>query len=117
MPKHRACTACRGTATAWVIGKENVSSEINISGLECGRVVRDRIAPAIYDVLSPAAGSEKANAPHQSAPVNRKREDWLHVPEFHGLQSPLSSYEIHRGVEIAGEVAKRPGDQGKIRAV
>ncbi len=49
-------------ATAWVIGK---------------------------DVLSPAAGSEKANA-HQSAPVNRKRKDWLHIPEFHGLQSSVS---------------------------
>ncbi len=59
-------------ATAWVIGKENVSSEININGLGCGRAVRDRIAPAIEDVLSPAAGSEKANAPHQSAPVNRE---------------------------------------------
>jgi hypothetical protein len=64
-------------ATAWVIGKENVSSKINISGLGCGRAVRDRIAPAIDDVLSPAAGSEKANAPHQSAPVNRKRKDRL----------------------------------------
>jgi hypothetical protein len=60
--------------------------------LGCGKTVRDRIAPAIDDVLSPAAGSEKANAPHQSAPVNRKRKDWLHIPEFHGLQSPLSSY-------------------------
>ncbi len=45
-------------ATAWVIGKENVSSsEINISGLGCGRAVGDRIAPAIDDVLSPAAAN------------------------------------------------------------
>ena len=38
MPKHRA-RSCRGAAaaTAWVIGKENVSGEINISGLGCGR--------------------------------------------------------------------------------
>ncbi len=52
-------------ATALIIGKENIGSEINIIGLGCGRAVRDRIAPAIDDVLSPAAGSEKANTPQQ----------------------------------------------------
>ncbi len=78
-----------------------------------GRAVRDRIAPAIDDVLSPAAGSEKANTPHQHAGERQAqgRKGWLHVPEFHGLQSQLASYEIHQGVEIA---AKRPGDQGKV---
>ena len=100
-----------------LLEKKTSSGEINISGLGCGRAVRDRIAPAIDDVLSPAAFSEKTNAPHQSAPVNRKRRDWLYVPEFYSLQSPPSSYEIHQSVEITGEVAKRPGDQGKIRAI
>ncbi len=79
---------CRGSRTAWVLGKKNAGGEINISGLG----LRDRIAPAIDDVQSPAAESETANAPHQSAPVNRKHKDWLYVPEFHSLQSPLSSY-------------------------
>jgi hypothetical protein len=37
-----------------VIGKENIGSEINISGLGCGGAVRDRITPAIDDVLCPS---------------------------------------------------------------
>jgi hypothetical protein len=68
MPKHRA-RACRGSRHSLGYWKENFSSKINISGLGCGRAVRDRIAPAIDDVLSLAAGSEKVNTPHQSAPV------------------------------------------------
>ena len=36
--------------------------------------------------------------------------------EFHGLQSPLARNEIHKYAEVAGKVAKRPGDQGEVRA-
>ncbi len=34
------------------------------------------------------------DTPHQSAPVNRKRKGWPHVPVFHGLQSQLASREL-----------------------
>ncbi len=117
MPKHRA-RSCRGSRHGMGYWKENVSGKINVSGLRCGRTVRDRIAPAIDDVLTPAAGSEKANAPHQSAPVNRKRKAWLYVPRSSIVCKARSrATKSTKVVEIAGEVAKRPGDQGKIWAV
>ncbi len=69
-------------------------------------------------MLSPAAGSEKADTSHQSTSVNRKHDDGcLHVPKFHGLQSPVARNEIQKNAEVTGEAAKRPGDQGEIQAV
>ena len=43
-------------ATARVIGKKNIGSEIDIGGLGCGGAVRDRIAPAIDDFAEPSRG-------------------------------------------------------------
>ncbi len=68
MPKHRA-RSCRDSRHGLGYLKRNIGSEVNISDRGCGRAVRDRIASAIDDVLSPAAGSEKANTQHQSTPV------------------------------------------------
>ena len=76
----------------------------------CG-AVGHRIAPAVDNILSPAARGEKANAPHQSTPMNRKRESLIGTPKLHGLHRPLARNKIHQEVEIAGKVAKRPGDQ------
>ena len=98
MPKHRA-RACRG-------------SRHGIGYWKRKRQQRGRIAPAIDDVLSPAAGSEKAHTPHQSTPVNRKREGWLHVPEFHGLRSPLA----HNKRLPKGPVTKERHESYKLRS-
>jgi hypothetical protein len=89
MPKHRA-RSCRSSRHGLGIGKEKIGSEVNISGLGCGRAVRGRIVPAIDDVLSPPAGSEKANTPHQSTPMNRKRKGWHHGPEFQSFSNEAS---------------------------
>ena len=79
--------------------------------------VGHRIAPAINDMLSPAARSEKSNTPHQSAPMDRKSESWVDVSERHCLHGPLVCNEINKSFEVAGEVAKGPGNQGKVGAV
>ncbi len=78
---------------------------------------RHRIAPAIDYVLRPAASGKKADTPHQSTAMNRKREGLLYVPKLHGLHSPLARHEINKGAEIAGEIAKRPGHHSDVLAV
>jgi hypothetical protein len=85
----------------------------NISG--CCGAVRHRIAPAIDDMMRPVASGEKADTPHQSADtpyqstaMNRKREGWLYVSKLHGFHSPLARHEIHKGADVAGEIAKGP---------
>ena len=94
MPKHRA-RSCRGSRHGFGYwrGKHRQLDQYRRFG--CGWAVRDRIAPAVGDVLGPAAGIEKADLPHQSTSVDRKRESCLHIPEFHCLQSPLARDEIY----------------------
>ena len=46
-----------------------------------GGADRDRIAPLIDDVLSPTAGSGKADMPQ----VSCKRRDRLYVPKFNDM--------------------------------
>ena len=43
------------------------------------RGYRQRIAPAIDDMLSPATRGEEANTPHQSAPMDRKGKGLVNV--------------------------------------
>ena len=66
------------SATVRVVGKKLVSCKIDVGDVvgHCG-AVGHRIAPAINDLLSPAARSEKSNTPHQSAPMDRKSESRL----------------------------------------
>ncbi len=66
---------------------------------------------------SPAAKIKKPNMPHQSAPMDRKREVRVNVSERHDLHGPLARNEINKGYEVAGEVAKGPGDQDEAGAV
>ncbi len=47
-------------ATVGVVGKELIGCKFNVSG--CCGAVRHRIAPAIDDMLRPAASGEKADA-------------------------------------------------------
>ncbi len=81
----------------------------------CG-AVGHCIAPAVNN-MSPAARGEKVNAPHQSTPMNRKRESWISAPKLYGLHCPLARNELHQKDEIAGKVAKRPGDQNDVLGV
>ena len=95
-------------ATVRVVKKKLINCKINFSGIgRCGAVGHCN-APAVVNMLSPAARGEKANAPHQSTPMNRKRESWIGAPKLYGLHRPLSRNELHQEVEIAGKVAKRP---------
>ena len=71
--------------------------------------------PAVDDMLSPATRGEKADAPHQSPAMNRKRESWIGTSKLHGLHRLLARNKIHQKAEIAGEVAKRPGDQSDVQ--
>ena len=71
--------------------------------------------PAVDNMLSPATRGEKADAPHQSPAMNRKRESWIGAPKLHGLHRSLARNKIHQEVEVAGEVAKRPGDQSDVQ--
>jgi hypothetical protein len=50
----------------------------------CG-AVGHRIAPAVDNLLSPAARGEKAYAPHKSTAMNRKRERLIGTPKLDGL--------------------------------
>ena len=106
------------SATVRVVGKKLVSCKIDVGDVvgPCG-VVGNRIAPAINDMLSPAARSEKSNTPHQSAPMDCKSESWVDVSERHCLHGPLARNEINKSFEVAGEVAKGPGNQDKVGAV
>ena len=56
------------SATVRVVEKKLVSCKIDVGDVvgHCG-AVGHRIAPAINNMLSPAARSEKSNMPHQSA--------------------------------------------------
>ena len=123
MQSRKQCAWCLSTghvhavvaATVGVVGKELIGCKFNVSG--CCGAVRHRITPAIDDVLRPAASGEKADTPHQSTAMNRKREGRLYVPKLHGLHCPLARDEIYKSAEVAGEIAKRPGDQSDVHAV
>ena len=124
--KKKKCARCLSTghahavvsATVRVVGKKLVSCKIDVGDVvgHCG-AVGHRIAPAINDMLSPAARSEKSNTPHQSAPMDRKSESRVDVSERHCLHGPLARNEINKSFEVAGEVAKGPGNQDKVGAV
>ena len=121
MQSRKQCAWCLSTghvhavvaATVGVVGKELIGCKFNVSG--CCGAVRHRITPAIDDVLRPAASGEKADTPHQSTAMNRKREGRLYVPKLHGLHCPLARDDIYKSAEVAGEIAKRPGDQSDYR--
>ena len=67
MFKHRARVHAVVSATVRVVGKKLVSCKIDVGDVlgHCG-AVGHRIAPAINDMLSPAAKSEKSNTPHHA---------------------------------------------------
>ncbi len=71
--------------------------------------------PAVDKMLSPATKGEKADAPHQSPAMNRKRDSSFGAPKLYGLLRSLTRNKIHQEVEVAGEVAKRPGDQSDVQ--
>jgi hypothetical protein len=104
-------------AMVWVVRKKLISCKIYFSGMGCCRAVCHCIAPTVDIMLSPATRGENADAPHQSTPMNRKRESWIGAPKLHGPHCPLARNEIHQGAEVAGNVAKRPGDQNHVLAV
>ncbi len=105
------------TAMVRVVRKKLISCKTNFSGMgRCG-AVGHRITLAVDNVLSPAARGEKANAPHQSTPTNRKRASWIGAPKLHGLHRTLARSELHQKVEIAGNIVKRPGDQNDVLGV
>ena len=76
--KKKKCARCLSTghvhavvsATVRVVGKKLVSCKIDVGNVvgHCG-TVGHRVAPAINNMPSPAARSEKSNMPHQSAPM------------------------------------------------
>ncbi len=44
-----------------------------------------------------------------------QRESLIGTPKLYGLYRPLARNKIHQKAEIAGEVAKRPGEQSKVQ--
>ena len=92
--KKARCAWCLSTghvhavvaATVGVVRQELIGCKIDVSG--CCGADRDRIAPAVDDVLRPAENGEKADSPHQSTPVDRKREGWLYVPKPNLFSGP-----------------------------
>ena len=90
------------SAKVRVVGKKLVSCKIDVGDVvgHCG-AVGHRIAPAIndmlYEMLSPAARSEKPNTP-----MDRKSESWVDVSERHCLHGPLARNEINKSFTHPG---------------
>ena len=68
-------------AAVRVVRKKLINCKIDFSGMECYKAVCHCIAPAVDNILSPATRDKNADAPHQSTPMNRKRESWIGAPK------------------------------------
>ena len=80
-------------------------------------VFSEVVFPVLVSDQRYAEPSKKSNMPHQSAPMDRKSKSWVDVSERHCLHGPLARNEINKSFEVAGEVPKGPGNQGKVGAV